>query len=143
MRKFWLSLVLLLFVNAIALAQNVGQPVAGNDISIVKTVDKAFARVGTEVVFTLELRNLGPATTRKVEVEDILPNRFTFISASSLNYDTDLEGDVDYNLKLSEKRAKVSTQYLMSYGIKANRISTDYFGKSAPSFPRSKNAMGG
>ena len=48
---------------------------------------------------------------------------------------TDLEGDVDYNLTLSEKRAKVGKQYLMSYGIKANKISTNYFGKSKPIVP--------
>ena len=55
---------------------------------------------------------------------------------------TDLEGDVDYNLKLSEKRAKVGKQYLMSYGIKANRISTDFFGKSRPVVPTFEERLG-
>ena len=55
---------------------------------------------------------------------------------------TDLEGDVDYNLKLSEKRAKVGKQYLMSYGIKANRISTDFFGKSKPVVPTFEERLG-
>ncbi|MEY3376171.1 MAG: hypothetical protein RL463_476 [Bacteroidota bacterium] len=50
----------------------------------------------------------------------------------SMEGHTDLEGDPDYNVDLSVKRAKTAKQYLMSYGIKANKISTTGYGKSRP-----------
>jgi OOP family OmpA-OmpF porin len=50
----------------------------------------------------------------------------------SMEGHTDLEGDSDYNNELSVKRAKTAKQYLMSYGIKANKISTVGYGKSRP-----------
>jgi outer membrane protein OmpA-like peptidoglycan-associated protein len=48
---------------------------------------------------------------------------------------TDLEGDENYNLKLSENRIKTSKNYLMSYGISSDRILTSYYGKSKPEIP--------
>lgn len=50
----------------------------------------------------------------------------------SMEGHTDLEGDTDYNVNLSIQRAKTAKQYLMSYGIKANKISTTGYGKSRP-----------
>jgi outer membrane protein OmpA-like peptidoglycan-associated protein len=50
----------------------------------------------------------------------------------SMEGHTDLEGDTDYNINLSIQRAKTAKQYLMSYGIKANKISTTGYGKSRP-----------
>ena len=43
---------------------------------------------------------------------------------------TDLEGPQEYNLKLSENRVLSSRNYLLSYGISANRITGSYFGKA-------------
>jgi OOP family OmpA-OmpF porin len=54
---------------------------------------------------------------------------------------TDLEGDVNYNLKLSENRIKTAKNYLMSYGIPAGRISTDFYGKSKPDVPTFDKAL--
>lgn len=51
---------------------------------------------------------------------------------ASMEGHTDLEGDPEYNADLSVKRAKTAKQYLMSYGIKANKISTTGYGKSRP-----------
>ena len=51
---------------------------------------------------------------------------------SSMEGHTDLEGDPEYNMALSVKRAKTAKQYLMSYGIKANKISTSGYGKTRP-----------
>ena len=48
---------------------------------------------------------------------------------------TDLEGDVNYNIKLSENRIKTSKNYLMSYGISSDRILTSFYGKSKPEIP--------
>ena len=53
-----------------------------SDLQLTKTVDKPVARVGTQVNFTLKVKNLGPASTEGATVFDLLPNGFTFISSS-------------------------------------------------------------
>jgi outer membrane protein OmpA-like peptidoglycan-associated protein len=68
---------------------------------------------------------------------ELLGEVVTFIKTNSnfecvLEGHTDLEGDTDYNLKLSERRVKNARNYLMSYGVKPNRLTTNYFGKSRP-----------
>lgn len=45
---------------------------------------------------------------------------------------TDLEGNKEYNEKLSENRVNVAKGYLLSHGIEGSRIKTSYFGKSKP-----------
>jgi outer membrane protein OmpA-like peptidoglycan-associated protein len=50
----------------------------------------------------------------------------------SMEGHSDLEGDLDYNLTLSIRRAKMAKNYLMMYGIRANKISTNGFGKTRP-----------
>jgi outer membrane protein OmpA-like peptidoglycan-associated protein len=45
---------------------------------------------------------------------------------------TDNQGTIEYNQKLSEKRAKAVADYLVKRGIERNRIKWVGFGKSAP-----------
>jgi outer membrane protein OmpA-like peptidoglycan-associated protein len=68
---------------------------------------------------------------------DMLNEVVTFIKTNSnfecvLEGHTDLEGDTDYNLKLSERRVRNTKNYLMSYGVKPGRLTTNYYGKSRP-----------
>ena len=44
----------------------------------------------------------------------------------------DQRGTVDYNLALSERRARASMNYLVSRGVRANRISVLSYGKERP-----------
>jgi len=53
-----------------------------SDLQITKTVDKSVARVGSQVNFTLKVKNLGPNPTEGATVFDLLPNGFTFVSSS-------------------------------------------------------------
>lgn len=53
-----------------------------SDLQITKTVDKSVARVGSQVNFTLKVKNLGPNPTEGAVVFDLLPNGFTFVSSS-------------------------------------------------------------
>lgn len=48
----------------------------------------------------------------------------------------DERGTVEYNLALGERRALAAAQYLMNYGIDANRIEIISFGKERPLDPR-------
>ena len=45
---------------------------------------------------------------------------------------TDNEGAPDKNLVLSEKRAKAVKKYLVSRGVKADRIIAEWFGQTVP-----------
>jgi outer membrane protein OmpA-like peptidoglycan-associated protein len=46
---------------------------------------------------------------------------------------TDSEGDADYNLELSERRAAAVVRYLVdAYGISADRLAAEGLGESAP-----------
>lgn len=48
---------------------------------------------------------------------------------------TDFEGPLAYNERLSENRVNTAKNYLISYGIQPNRISTESFGKSKAVIP--------
>jgi peptidoglycan-associated lipoprotein len=47
----------------------------------------------------------------------------------------DERGSVEYNLALGERRAKAAKEFLVSYGIPANRITTISYGKERPFDP--------
>jgi peptidoglycan-associated lipoprotein len=49
-----------------------------------------------------------------------------------INSHTDEQGNEDYNLKLSEKRAQAVVDYLISRGISFNRLAAKGFGESMP-----------
>ena len=55
------------------------------------------------------------------------PDKFLSIEAH-----TDNIGDANYNLALSEKRAKMCYDYLITQGITSNRMSYVGFGEEAP-----------
>lgn len=54
---------------------------------------------------------------------------------------TDLEGDVAYNIRLSQNRVSTAKNYLMSYGIQSERISTTFHGKSKPAIPTYEKSL--
>ncbi|TMQ58260.1 MAG: peptidoglycan-associated lipoprotein Pal [Candidatus Eisenbacteria bacterium] len=47
----------------------------------------------------------------------------------------DERGSVEYNLALGEKRARAAKEYLMSYGVSGNRLTTISYGKERPFDP--------
>jgi peptidoglycan-associated lipoprotein len=47
----------------------------------------------------------------------------------------DERGSVEYNLALGEKRARAAKDYLVSYGIPGNRVTTISYGKERPFDP--------
>ncbi|QPH39300.1 DUF11 domain-containing protein [Pedobacter endophyticus] len=58
-------------------------PVAVANMSIIKTVNKSNPGVGSSVIFTLTAKNLGISTATNVKVNDLLPDGYTFLSASA------------------------------------------------------------
>lgn len=54
---------------------------------------------------------------------------------------TDLEGDVPYNLRLSENRVKGAKNFLLSYNIAESRITTAFYGKAKPYIPTYEKSL--
>ena len=60
-------------------------PNAVSDLSITKVVDNSTPLVGSDVVFTIVVTNNGPSNATGVNVQDLLPNGYTFVSYTSSN----------------------------------------------------------
>ncbi len=52
------------------------------DVAISKTVNQDFASIGTEVIFTITVNNLGPSEASDVVAVDLLSDGFTYISVT-------------------------------------------------------------
>ena len=48
---------------------------------------------------------------------------------------TDDSGSAEFNMSLSEKRAKTVADYLVSQGIDASRLTTKWYGEDQPKYP--------
>ncbi len=53
------------------------------DLSITKSMDNVTPAVGTDVVFTIRISNAGPNNATNVEVKDLLPVNYTYVSDDS------------------------------------------------------------
>ncbi|NEQ74935.1 MAG: DUF11 domain-containing protein [Okeania sp. SIO2C9] len=77
-------------VNNIPVTVDPGEADTGNDfvdrqqadLSVEKTVDNANPNVGEDITFTIELNNAGPNDATNVDLEDLLPDGLTFVSAT-------------------------------------------------------------
>ena len=58
-------------------------PVLQADIAVAKTVDNADPPAGTNVTFTITATNIGPAAATAVQVTDLLPSGYTFVSVDA------------------------------------------------------------
>lgn len=77
------------------------------------------------------------AATLRQDAKTALENDGKFMEQNSnvnvvVEGHCDERGSVEYNLALGEKRARAAKDYLVSYGIPANRITTISYGKERP-----------
>ena len=64
-------------------AEALTTPVAVADVSLTKTVDNEFPDVSDQVTFTLSLNNAGPSNASNIQVIDLLPSGYTYVSDDS------------------------------------------------------------
>ncbi|WP_161594377.1 gliding motility-associated C-terminal domain-containing protein [Flagellimonas alvinocaridis] len=57
-------------------------PIAISDLLLRKSVDKLSPVVGEEVIFNINISNLGPSDVTGVEIMDVLPSGYTYVSNS-------------------------------------------------------------
>lgn len=97
-----------------------------------KRVNAGFETVIREnVYFEVDDATVLPETERQLDkvVEVMLLNKNLAVELSS---HTDSRGSDDYNLTLSQKRAKSAHDYMLSRGIASDRISAKGFGETQP-----------
>jgi uncharacterized repeat protein (TIGR01451 family) len=58
-------------------------PTLMTDLSVSKSVNNSTPIVGSNVIFKIEARNLGPSNATGVTVNDLLPEGYTFVSATA------------------------------------------------------------
>jgi uncharacterized repeat protein (TIGR01451 family) len=58
-------------------------PQAASDLSLTKVVDISNPNVGADVVFTITVNNDGPSDATGIEVVDVLPSGYTYVSDDS------------------------------------------------------------
>ena len=61
-------------------------PIQAADLSLTMAVDNSTPNVGEPVVFTISVQNNGPGDATGIQVEDLLPSGYTFVSENSGNY---------------------------------------------------------
>ena len=57
-------------------------PIPNADLSVVKTANTSSPTIGSNVTFNIEVKNNGPSAATGVTVNDVLPNGYTFVSAT-------------------------------------------------------------
>ena len=119
--------------NEIEVSENTAQPIEMEEVEL--TVEEKLASelidVGDRVFFDYD------ESTISTESAETLNKQYQFLSRNpeisiTINGHCDERGTREYNLALGERRANAAKDYLMTYGISANRISVISYGKERP-----------
>lgn len=113
-------------------AKTAGEPIAVNaDLQPIETIIQPEAVTLNEIYFEYDKSNItreGAFELDKlVQAMNLHPEMVIMVKAHTDNRGTDA-----YNMALSERRARSTVQYVLSKGIKRDRISGKGFGESEP-----------
>ena len=133
LRNTFLVLMASLILTACATTKkvDVGSQMQGDVYTGTDTVEYLASGVPDRVFFAT---NESILTTRS---RDTLRKQATWLRKNSeitvvLEGHADERGTREYNLALGERRANAAKDYLMTYGVSANRISVISYGKERP-----------
>ncbi|MCH7401464.1 OmpA family protein [Belliella kenyensis] len=83
------------------------------------------------VYFDFDKSFIRPVHRKELERTAVMMNRMPHLNLDIEGH-TDQRGSVDYNIPLSERRAKVVMDYLKKRGVEAARMNFVWYGKSKP-----------
>ena len=83
------------------------------------------------IYFDLDKSNITPKAAFELDKLVALMKKYPTMIIMAESH-TDNRGDENYNLKLSERRAQSTVQYVISQGIASERISGQGYGESNP-----------
>ena len=133
LRNTFLVLMASLILTACATTKKVdtGSQMQGDVYTGTDTVEYLASGVPDRVFFATNESILTTAS------RDTLRKQATWLRANSeitvvLEGHADERGTREYNLALGERRANAAKDYLMTYGVSANRISVISYGKERP-----------
>ena len=133
LRNTFLVLMASLILTACATTKKVdtGSQMQGDVYTGTDTVEYLASGVPDRVFFATNESVLTTAS------RDTLRKQATWLRANSeitvvLEGHADERGTREYNLALGERRANAAKDYLMTYGVSANRISVISYGKERP-----------
>jgi len=133
LKNTFLVLVASLILTACATTKKVsmGNQMQGDVYTGTDTVEYLASGVPDRVFFATNESVLTTAS------RDTLRKQATWLRANSeitvvLEGHADERGTREYNLALGERRANAAKDYLMTYGVSANRISVISYGKERP-----------
>ena len=91
-----------------------------------------------EIYFEFDKSNITPEGAAELDkLVSILKSRPTMVVMAKAH--TDNRGSAEYNLSLSDRRARAMMQYVLSKGIDENRMSGKGYGESEPKFDCGEN----
>ena len=131
LKNTFLVMVSALVLSACASTKKVSNQMQGDVYTGTETVKYLASGVPDRVFFATNESVLTTAS------RDTLRKQATWLRANSeinvvLEGHADERGTREYNLALGERRANAAKDYLLTYGVSANRISVISYGKERP-----------
>ncbi|AKM82870.1 hypothetical protein A2422_02770 [Candidatus Woesebacteria bacterium RIFOXYC1_FULL_31_51] len=117
--------------------------VPSKEVKIEKSNDKLFgARIGDEVIYTLKVKNTGNVTINNLEVIDILPGGFEYVSGSSLINDVSTSDPTITSGVLKWSIGDIISGQEIKITYKAKVLSSVFQGSSYKNFATCKGTIG-
>ena len=93
--------------------------------------EEFIAEVGDRVFFGYDKSDLTPSAQSTLDGQALWLQKYPSVRVTVEGH-CDERGTREYNLALGERRANAAKDYLMTYGISADRISVISYGKERP-----------
>lgn len=107
------------------------QQLASTGVSVTRNGDNIVLNMPNEVTFEVDKTDLSDGAKRVLHSVALVAKEYDKTRLNVMGY-TDSSGSDSYNLRLSQVRASEVGSYLMSQGVKSQRVSSMGMGESSP-----------